>query len=103
VASFERQQIDSFSTWYTSTGVDINNETGDIFVIHNGVLFRFQNKKGTYVKLPAIAPLQTRIGSACISVNENTGELAVIHQAAWMFISRIVQDISGWSSRFSTV
>jgi hypothetical protein len=80
VASYERQQIDSFSTWHTGTGVDINSGTGDIFAIHNGGLFRFQNKNGTYVKLPAIAPLQTRLGSACVSVNENTGELAVIHQ-----------------------
>ncbi|MBN1375467.1 MAG: hypothetical protein JXA01_04870 [Dehalococcoidia bacterium] len=80
MAQYERRQIDSFSTWHTGAGVDINRKTGDIFVIHNGGLFQYRLKNNTYTRSPMIAPLKTRLGAACVSVNENTGEIAVAHQ-----------------------
>jgi hypothetical protein len=80
VARYGRTQIDSFSTWHSGAGIDISRSNGDIFVLHDEGLFKYRCEKGTYNKLPIIAPLKTRIGAACISVNDATGEVAVVHQ-----------------------
>jgi hypothetical protein len=80
VARYQRTQIDSFSTWHSGAGIEINRSTGDIFVIHDEGLFKYRCENGTCVKLPAIAPLKTRLGAACVSVNNATGEIAVVHQ-----------------------
>ena len=80
MARYGRIQIDSFSTWHTGAGVDINSSNGDIFVVHDEGLFQYRYENGAYIKQPAIAALKTRMGAACVSVNENTGDIAVVHQ-----------------------
>ncbi len=80
MARYERTQIDSFSTWHSGAGVEINGKNGDIFAVHDGGLFQYHRENGKYAKLPVIALLKTRPGAACVSVNEKTGDLAVVHQ-----------------------
>ena len=80
MAKYERIQIDSFSTWHSNAGVEVNQKNGDIFVVHDGGLFKYHRENKNYAKLPVIAPLKTGLGAACISIDENTGDVAVIHQ-----------------------
>lgn len=81
MARYERVLIDSFSTWHTGAGVDIDETTGSICVINDNGLFLYHREQGTYTRLPAIAALKTSENAACVCINRLTGEIVVAHKS----------------------
>ena len=79
-AQYERIQLDSFITWHSGAGVDIDEKTGNICVISDAGLFLYVNKNGNYTKQPQIAPLTCWEGAAGVSINDNTGAIAAVHE-----------------------
>ncbi|MDD5311442.1 MAG: hypothetical protein PHO26_00205 [Dehalococcoidia bacterium] len=79
-ARYERIMIDSFSTWHNEAGIDIDENTGNIYVINEAGLFVYLRQDGSYIKQAPIAALNIRPGAACVSVNDNTGAVAAVHE-----------------------